>query len=216
MAISNTGKHARGRPREFNKTSALKSALRLFWRHGYEGTSMAMLTRAMGITATSLYAAFGSKEGLYREVLALYTSTHGDPVARALAQPGSSREAIRQTLLESAKQFSRAAWPRGCLVANGFIRCAPELQNPAKETSAIRRMGKDALRQRIEQAIADGELAAYTDAENMAAFFASVVQGMSVQAVDGATCEQLLQLAELSMAVWPVRSAAKIQRRSGK
>lgn len=205
MNIANTTKRLRGRPRAFNKTNALKAALILFWRHGYEGTSIAMLTKAMKISATSLYAAFGSKEELYREVLVLYVSTHGDPITRALSQPGSVREAIRQTLVEAAKQFSRSAWPQGCLVANGAIRCAPEHRTAAKETSAIRRMGKDAIRQRLEQAIADGELEKDTDAEILAAYYSSVVQGMSVQAVDGASRDQLIKLGELAMAAWPTK-----------
>lgn len=216
MTAENSTKRTRGRPRAFDKISALKAALILFWRHGYEGTSIAQLTKAMKITATSLYAAFGSKEQLYREVLVLYASTHGEPITRALAQPGPAREAIRQALAEAAKQFSRSGWPQGCLIANGAIRCSPEHRIAARETAAIRRMGQDAIRQRIGQAIADGELAASTDAENLAAFYASVVQGMSVQAVDGATREQLIGLGELAMAAWPTKSDTQSQRRSGK
>lgn len=194
-----------GRPREFDKTKALKAALILFWRQGYEGASIAQLTDAMEITAPSLYAAFGSKEQLYREVLGLYASTHGDPLARALTLPGPAREAIRQMLAEAAKQFTRAGLPHGCLVANGALRCANENHAAAKATSALRLLGREAIRQRIDRAMVEGELPDGTDAAGLAAFFTSVVQGMSVQAVDGATREQLLKLGVYAMAAWPAK-----------
>lgn len=206
MGTNDPVKRARGRPRAFDKAHALKAALALFWRHGYEGTSVADLTQAMKINAPSLYAAFGSKEQLYREVLDLYSATHGAPVARALSAPGSTRNAVAEMLLAAARQFSRPALPKGCLVANGALRCAEENKVATKETAMLRRLGKDALRQRLARAVSDGELAPDTDTAALAAFYASVVQGMSVQAVDGATREQLLKLAGYALAAWPAKS----------
>lgn len=207
MIYKDTEKRARGRPRAFDKTQALKAALALFWRHGYEGTSIADLTKAMKINAPSLYAAFGSKEQLYREVLDLYLATNGAPVAHALSKPGAARSAVAEMLTAAARQFSRPGMPKGCLVANGALRCAEENRMATKETATIRRLSQNALRQRLERAVADGELAPRTDTAALAAFYASVVQGMSVQAVDGATREQLLMLAEYAMAAWPGRPA---------
>jgi AcrR family transcriptional regulator len=202
MTADKTIKRAAGRPREFDKNTALKAALLLFWRQGYEGASIAQLTQAMKITAPSLYAAFGSKEQLYREVLELYMTAYLEPMARALGKPGSARDAVREMLMAAAMQFSRRGWPRGCLVANGALRCGQENQFAAQTTAAMRRMSQDAIRQRIGQAVIDGELAADTDTAALAAFYASVVQGMSVQAVDGATREQLIKLGQLAMAAW--------------
>jgi len=196
-------RRSRGRPREFDKQRALNAALLLFWRQGYEGASIAQLTRAMKITAPSLYAAFGSKQQLYREALERYASTHGDPVARALAAPGPCREVIGHVLAAAARQFTQPRLPHGCLVANGALRCATENRAAAAATALLRRLGQDALRQRIEAAIAAGELPDDTDASTLAAFYAAAVQGMSVQAVDGATREQLLRLGEYAMAAWP-------------
>ncbi len=190
-----TGSRGRGRPRTFDKARALQAALALFWRHGYDGTSIAQLTAAMKISAPSLYAAFGSKEALYREVLELYMATHG--------APGPAREAIRNMLKEAALQVSRAALPKGCLVANGALQCGRENQVAARETGALRRLGRDAIRQRLDHAVRQRELPARTDTAALAAYYASVVQGMSVQAVDGASRAQLLKLGEYAMAAWP-------------
>ncbi len=198
-----TGSRGRGRPRTFDKARALQAALALFWRHGYDGTSIAQLTAAMKISAPSLYAAFGSKEALYREVLELYMATHGAPAARALGAPGPAREAIRNMLKEAALQVSRAALPKGCLVANGALQCGRENQVAARETGALRRLGRDAIRQRLDHAVRQRELPARTDTAALAAYYASVVQGMSVQAVDGASRAQLLKLGEYAMAAWP-------------
>ncbi len=206
MTAITTEKRARGRPRAFDKAQALKAALTLFWRHGYEGTSIADLTRAMKISAPSLYAAFGSKEQLYREVLDLYLATHGVPVARALSGPSSARTAVGEMLTAAAGQFTHPALPQGCLVANGALRCAEENRFATRETATLRRLLQDALRQRLARAVNDGELAMDTDTAGLAAFYTSVVQGMSVQAVDGASRRQLIALAEYAMAAWPGKS----------
>lgn len=203
MTMESNTRRSRGRPREFDKKRALKAAMMLFWRQGYEGTSIAELTRAMSITAPSLYAAFGSKEQLYREVLELYMSTHGDALARTLASSGPCRDVVARMLAVAAHQFSRPGLPHGCMVANGALRCAKEHSAAVKATGMLRRLGQDALRARIEAAIADGELPQGADASGLSAFYTATVQGMSVQAVDGATTEQLLKLGDYAMATWP-------------
>lgn len=194
---------SRGRPREFDRTRALNAALIVFWRHGYEGTSIAELTHAMKITTPSLYAAFGSKGKLYREALELYMATHGDPLVRALISSGPCRKAIACMLAAAAHQFSRPGLPHGCMVANGALRCAKDHSAAVRETGMLRRLGQDALRQRIEAAIVAGELPKGADAAGLAAFYSATVQGMSVQAVDGATRDDLMKLADYAMVVWP-------------
>lgn len=196
-------KRTRGRPRTFNDASALEAALVLFWRHGYEGTSIAQLTDAMKITAPSLYAAFGSKEQLYQKALDLYVNTQGDFVAQTLSAPGSTREAIARLLKEAAVRFTRTNWPAGCLVATGAIRCASDNGTVLEMTATVRRASTNLLKQRIDQAIANHELEPDEDSSGLAAFYASVVQGMSVQAIDGAKQAQLMKIAEFAMAAWP-------------
>jgi len=74
---------ARGRPRNFDKDAALERAMELFWIKGYEGASMTDLTSAMGIASPSLYAAFGSKEELFRRAVQHYGATEGLEIGRA-------------------------------------------------------------------------------------------------------------------------------------
>jgi AcrR family transcriptional regulator len=175
----------------------------LFWRQGYEGTAIAQLTKAMHITAPSLYAAFGSKEQLYSDVLELYLSTHADFLTRALEAPGAVRDAIGQLLTAAAQQFTRNEWPSGCLAASGSLHCAQENRSVAKATAALRRMGQDAIASRLALAVRGQELPFDTDTEGLAAFYAAIIQGMSVQAIDGASYEQLLRIGALAMAAWP-------------
>ena len=205
ITMNNRIKRSRGRPRTFDRTRALEAALIIFWRQGYEASSITQLTKAMKITAPSLYAAFGSKEQLYRDVLDLYVSTHGDFVVRGLAAQGIARDVFVHLLNEAAIQFSRPGWPSGCLVANGALRCAQDNLAVREVTAMLRHAAQDAVRQRIDQAIIDHEVEPDIDSAGLAAFYASIVQGMSVQAVDGATREQLMKIGEFAMAAWPAK-----------
>ncbi|QRK07369.1 TetR/AcrR family transcriptional regulator [Archangium violaceum] len=192
----------RGRPRGFDSTRALDEALKVFWRLGYEGASITDLTEAMGITAPSLYAAFGSKAELYRQALERYRAEQGAFTARALAEEPTARAAIARVLRESAREFSSRKHPRGCLISTAVLTCAAENQ-PIAELVAGLRSGTLALfRDRIARGIAQGELPAGTDAEALARYFGAIIQGMSVQAQDGASEAELLALAEVAMRAW--------------
>lgn len=201
--MKKTVERTRGRPRIFDKAKALERAMVLFWRQGYEGTAIAQLTKAMHITAPSLYAAFGSKEQLYSDVLGLYLSTHTDFLTRALAAPGAIRDVIGQLLTAAAQQFTRSEWPPGCLTASGSLRCAQENRSVAKTTAVLRRMGQDAIASRLALAVQRQEIPPDTDTEGLATFYAAVIQGMSVQAIDGASYEQLQKIGALAMTAWP-------------
>ncbi len=193
----------RGRPREFDRGAALKEAMLLFWQQGYEGASIAQLTRAMKITPPSLYAAFGSKESLYREALGLYMNEYLAPMAQALAAPVTAREAVGNMLLAAARQFSRSGMPPGCLLAIGTLRCGQESRSAVEATAAMRRLGQETIAKRIQRAVAAGELPTGSSADGLAAFYTSIVQGLSVHAVDGAKFEELARICELAMAAWP-------------
>lgn len=199
IATKRTG----GRPRSFDRNAALKNALDVFWRHGYEGASIACLTSAMGINPPSLYAAFGSKEKLYRETLDYYIINVSHELRASLMQAGSTYEVVRQTLLASARLCTRKGCPLGCMLATGLLRGGEEMQDIIRETSARRAAAQQALAQRLAHASTCGEIASDTDVGNLAAYYASVMQGMSVQALDGATYEQLEKIVELAMNVWP-------------
>jgi AcrR family transcriptional regulator len=192
-----------GRPRAFDREKALDVALDLFWRHGYEGTSTSQLTAAMGISPPSLYAAFGSKEGLYREAVALYLARHGGFMREPLAADCTAREALSRMLLSAAKQFSDAAHAPGCLVSSAEIQGSPENASLVAEAAGMRLAAQQAIHTRLQSARRAGELPEQADVAALAAFYAMVVQGMSVQARDGASVNILMRAAELAMRAWP-------------
>jgi AcrR family transcriptional regulator len=209
MKMKDPVKRAPGRPRAFDREGALKAAMILFWRNGYEGTSMAQLTAAMGINAPSLYAAFESKEKLYREALTLYLGSLGNIGVGALEECASAREGVQNVLEQAASAFTRRDCPSGCMVGSGALRGAEENQVVVQETAALRRMAQEATERRFKRAIADGELAPDTNFKALTAFYSTVVQGMSVQAQDGATRNDLLRVVNVAMAAWPSAPAKR-------
>ncbi|WP_084964448.1 TetR/AcrR family transcriptional regulator [Thermoactinospora rubra] len=191
------------RQRAFDRDAALESALLTFWRHGYEATSVAALTEAMGIRPPSLYAAFGDKRRLFEEVVRRYQETHGAFTTRALREEPTAHAAIGRMLRELAVEYTDPAHPPGCLIISGAVNCGPESAQVQEWLRGFRDAAKAALRAKIEADVAAGLLPAGTDSAGLAAFYASVIQGMSTQARDGASREDLARIAELAMRVWP-------------
>jgi AcrR family transcriptional regulator len=179
------------RPRSFDRDAALEQAMLAFWANGYEGTSISDLTRAMGIAAPSLYAAFGDKRSLFAEAVARYTSGPGAVVSHWLGEP-TAREAVQRMLRDGARAYTSGDHPRGCLVVT-----EPLLD---QERAASR----TALRARVQRGLDEGDLPAGTDIDALAGFVGVVIGGMSARARDGATTEELLAIAETAMAAWPV------------
>ena len=193
----------RGRPRSFDKERVLDEITHAFWRGGYDGTSVADLTRLTGLTPPSLYAAFGDKRRLFAEVLAHYQRSYGAFSVRALAEEPTAYLAISRMLREAAAAYTDPAHPQGCLVISAATGSTAQ---PGEVFSVLRDM-RDAARRAVADRIAAdvraGRLPPSTDPESLAAYFATVVQGMSNQARDGAGRETLEQVATLAMAAWP-------------
>jgi AcrR family transcriptional regulator len=200
---STTPKRSAGRPRAFDREEALAIALDLFWRQGFDCTSTTQLTAAMGISQPSLYAAFGSKEALYRETLSLYGQRYGAYMAQALTTQTSAQAAVRAFLLGAAKQFSDRRHALGCMVASSGLQGGPENAALYADIAALRQAAQAAIQVRLEAGKAAGELPADTDTAALAAFFAMVIQGMAVQARDGASKARLTSLVELALQAWP-------------
>ncbi|MFJ7070022.1 TetR/AcrR family transcriptional regulator [Streptomyces sp. NPDC101115] len=195
----------RGRPRSFDRPTALEQATMAFWEHGYETTSVSDLTRVMGISAPSLYAAFGDKKTLFEEVVEEYAGSYGAFGGRALAEEATARGAIGRMLREAAGLYTDPAHPRGCLMISAAVNCStPEVERLLRD----RRNGNIArFEKRIRQDVDSGELPPGTDPAALARFSGAVLQGMSQQARDGATAEELEVLAELAMRAWPASRA---------
>jgi AcrR family transcriptional regulator len=190
----------RGRPRTFDPDIALRQALDVFWERGYEGTSLNDLAQAMGIKSASIYACFGSKESLFRQVMALYGATAGEPPRRALSDGPTAREAIHAMLRATADQITHPEHPHYCML----ILAAP---TGAVENHAVREFLADRRHDmyvEIKDRLArDGDLQIPpAGLEAMARYYTTVVQGLSIQARDGATRAELETVITCAMAAW--------------
>lgn len=191
------------RQRSFDRDAALESALRAFWRHGYEATSVAELTTAMGIKPPSLYAAFGDKRRLFEEALRRYQDSYGAFTTRALAEEPTARQAVERMLREAATEYIEPGRPRGCMIISAAVNCGPESADVEDLLRRLREAAKAAIRDRIARDVTAGLLPPGTDADGLATYYAAIIQGMSTQARDGATREDLERIAALAMLAWP-------------
>ena len=202
----------RGRPRAFDRNVALDRALGLFWTQGFEGTSIADLTEALEINPPSLYAAFGSKEELFREALGLYARAYGLPIERAIAEEKTALGAVARILRDAAQLFPAGVTPGGCFVCNGVLSSAPDHRSVADFVAAAREWMVTALERRITEGKAKGEIPRNTDPATLARYVAAVIAGMSVQARDGADEATLLEIAGVALAAWPWRGPRQTQK----
>ena len=177
-----------GRPREFDRGYALDVAMRLFWRQGYESTSLDQLKRAMGgLSAASFYGAFGSKERLFREALERYLGTHGQVIAPLHDDALAPREALETMLRRSASMQTDADLPGGCMVVLSAANMSPDNAHLQALVAAERGRTRDGIRRRVAQAVRSGELRPGTDAEGFTTLVEALLVGMSVQSRDGVT-----------------------------
>lgn len=190
----------RGRPRSFDADKSLHAAMMLFWRHGYEGTSLSALTRAMRISGPSLYNAFGDKRALFHKTLERYLQQKAVYLPTALREPTLDR--VLAKLFAGAIDLAmNPKHPDGCLLVHGALATGP-LSKPIVRALALRRAAAEtAVMQRLRMSIAAGELPADTCAEDLARFLITVIWGMSVQAAGGATREQLQSIAAITTRV---------------
>jgi AcrR family transcriptional regulator len=172
----------RGRARAFDRDEALNRAVAVFWEHGYDAASVALLTEAMGIGAPSLYAAFGDKRALFDEALDRYLRTYGSFTARAIAGESSARGAIARLLREAAAAYTGAGHPPGCLLITAATNCTPGSAGVKARLRDLRAQGHLALEQKIAAAVQAGELPAGTDSRALATFYAATLQGIRAQA----------------------------------
>ena len=202
METRSPGRRAPGRPPSFDREAALGQAMHLFWRHGYEATSVAMLTRGMGITAPSLYAAFGDKRRLFLAAVDRYLQG-GQAVPALIDGAATARQAARDLLTAAAIGDTGDSTPAGCLLASAIVTCSEEAADVREALATMRRAIEARLRGRIEADVAAGRLPPGTDAEALAGHAMAVVQGMSTLAKDGANRAKLLRIVEAAMAGWP-------------
>ncbi|ACO79728.1 Regulatory protein, TetR-family [Azotobacter vinelandii CA] len=178
----------------------------VFWAKGYEAASLTELMVAMGLNPPSFYAAFGSKDALYRESVDLYLATVGGGSMKVLAETPGVREAIERMLLASLEVALASPSSGGCMVSLGLFNCQAQNAPLREHMCELRRSTTRLIRQRLERGVGDGELAAGTDTERLATYFATIIQGISFQAQDGAGRQALLGIVETAMAAFEATS----------
>ena len=191
-----------GRPRAFDVDLALDRALHVFWRKGYEGTSLSDLTKAMRINRPSVYAAFGNKEALFRKALDRYAKGPTAYFDEALNAP-TARAVAEGFLRGTIGLLTNPRTPHGCLIVQSALACGDAADSIRKELASRRDAGEAALRRRFQRAKREGDLPANADPADLARYITTVVHGMAVQGAGSATRPQLLRVMKTALQAWP-------------
>jgi AcrR family transcriptional regulator len=198
----------RGRPRNFDKAEALDAALELFWKHGYEGTSMAMLTESIGVNVASLYAAFGNKESLFVQCVERYSELNGDLYHVSL-KGKTARDVTRSILEGEVELVTQRGKPDGCLMVQGALTTSPQAEKVRQMMVQMRAMAEKWMADRFRQAVEEGDLPSDADPAALACYVMTLNSGLAVQAKSGIGKKRLLEVVELAMRAWPVSRKAK-------
>ncbi|WP_432545699.1 TetR/AcrR family transcriptional regulator [Kineococcus sp. SYSU DK004] len=188
-----------GRPRAFDRDDAVRRAACLFWKHGFSGTSTRALSQALGISGSSLYAAFGSKGELFDEAVRTYALRYSAVYERAVAEP-SIAGVLERVLVESVEEFTRVQDGHpGCLTSSAVMADTSTTLDVRTYVADLRRVDEARLRARIERAVAEGELSTTADPTVLAALVQTLWQGLSARAELGAGRDELIAVAELAL-----------------
>lgn len=187
-----------GRPREFDRDDALHKAKAVFWQRGYEGTSLSDLVAALGIASARIYAAFGSKENLFREAIALYLAEEGAFADKAMREP-NTRLAIKQLLTQAVETYTRRNQPHGCMVVLSFTNYASDNENIMHWLASYRQARTASIIACLNQGVESGNLPESTDVQALGDYFATLLHGISIQARDGVSRKRLLAMVQVAM-----------------
>jgi AcrR family transcriptional regulator len=191
----------RGRPRSFDRDAALDQAIRLFWRDGYEATSVRDLSEELGIGAPSLYSAFGDKQTLFGEAVRVYDREYGGFIEEALDEEPTAEAAVTRIFTRAPGRYTRRGLPSGCLIASGD---AGTTDDGARRTlRGMRKRITALIADRIRRDVTTGVLPPGTDPEALAAHTMAVLNGIAQQARDGVPRRRLEQVAALAISAWP-------------
>lgn len=200
---TNAAKIKMGRPREFSEAAALDAAMRVFWEKGYEGASLDDLTLAMGINRSSLYASFGDKEKLFTRVIARYNE---GPLAfiREALQQKTARAVVGNLLRFTVSFLGDSAHPRGCLSLQGGLACSSSGEGVKRAMIEWRQQGLKQLEKRMLRAQKERDLGKDVDARDLARYIFVVLNGLSVQAVNGATQAEMNRTVKMALRSMPL------------
>lgn len=205
-----------GRPRSFDRDAAVTSAMRLFWERGYEAASLDQLRHGMGgISSASFYAAFGSKEKLYREALNRYLQTYGLATAPLRDESLPPRARIEQALLRSARMQTDASHPAGCMITLSAAMYSDASDALGALTASERQANRAGILRCVQLAIETGELDEKTDAVGLASLFDGLINGFSAQARDGVSASAMEAAIRSSLALWDSHRSGGVNSRTG-
>ena len=193
-----TGKPRMGRPRGFDTTSVLDAAMRVFWEKGYEGATLNDLTDAMGINRSSMWAAFGDKEDLFKKAFGRYINTYQRYMREALEKP-TIREVIESSLRSTVDFLSTPGNPKGCLSVHGALVAGDEADSIKRWLIQSRNHGLSLARKRFEQAKKSGDLGEDVDPAALTRYVAALIQGLGVQHASGATKSELMRVVDIAL-----------------
>jgi AcrR family transcriptional regulator len=193
-----TGNGKTGRPISFDKDAALEAAMLLFWERGYEGTSMADLTQAMGLSPSSIYAAFGDKHALFALAVKRYMDRRAQYATRALEE--STLEKVVRALFDNTVAFlTTPGHPPTCMTLAGAVGCSVEA-TPARDImTEIRKQNEVAMRERFLQARKSGELSKDVNVNDYTRYLSSILAGLSIQAANGSTKAELKRTSQMAL-----------------
>jgi AcrR family transcriptional regulator len=187
-----------------DRAVALQTAMKLFWERGYEGTSFDDLISAMGISASSFYNSFGSKEELYCEAARTYREWSGQWFFAILNDPSiDTRTAFARLFETTAEEFTCGDHPLGCMISLAGTHCPPGMSNIRDVMAEHRAFSEGAMANRMRKGVANGDMPKDTDCDMLAAYYSAVARGLAVQARDGASREKLSEIGRLAMRAWP-------------
>ncbi len=197
---------AMGRPRGFDRDTALTQALDVFWRRGYEPTSVAELCAAMGINPSSLYAAFGNKAKLFLEAVDFYERTYWEDAWTRLEHDPDVHRSIASFFQEAATILLSPKAPCGCLVVLAAVNVSRDSTEVAQAIATLRQEGQNLFAVRLQRGVKEGQLPADTDVKSLAGALNTMLEGMSLQARDGLTVAQMARLAAHASRLLPDRA----------
>jgi AcrR family transcriptional regulator len=202
VAEKQAPKRGRGRPKCFDEQQALQKAMLLFWEYGYESTSMSDLTKALNLTAPSIYSSFGDKSQLFHACLEYYLKHEACPLEVIFQQAKTAKIAIEIYLYENLKKLVQQNKPTGCMLVTATMNCSQEHAPIQHDLLLKRQQVKENIYQRLQQGVKEGDLNPRANIQAMTDYYSTVIQGLTMQARDGVSAEQLQSVVTLAIKTW--------------
>jgi AcrR family transcriptional regulator len=194
---------SKGKPRSFDREAVLKKALGVFWKRGYEPASISELCEAMEINPPSVYAAFGNKAQLFMEAVNHYENVYWNDAWDRLETEPDVRKAMKGFFKDAATILTSQDAPCGCMVVLGAANVSKDSQDVNDALKALREEGKECFATRLKQGMTDGEFSKDVDIDTLASTLNTMFHGMSIQARDGVSHEELERVAAVAMTLIP-------------